>query len=133
MRISDWSSDVCSSDLGELRTTGAVRRLEEAALADDEAMVLRAGLESAGLRQERRATRLRPEALAWEWPGNDALVLGFSLPPGTYATTVLAELGPIHDSQGGKRPFVGNADRQGVGVGKSGVVRVESGGGRLMK
>src|SRR3546814_7628117 len=40
---------------GELRTTGAVRRLEEAALADDEAMVLRAGLESAGLRQERRA------------------------------------------------------------------------------
>src|SRR3546814_7259293 len=51
---------------GELRTTGAVRRLEEAALADDEAMVLRAGLESAGLRQERRATRLRPEVLAWE-------------------------------------------------------------------
>src|SRR3546814_13811053 len=72
-------------------------------------MVLRAGLESAGLRQERRATRLRPEALAWEWPGGDALVLGFSLPPGTYATTVLAELGPLHDSQGGQRPFVGNA------------------------
>src|SRR3546814_16791524 len=72
-------------------------------------MVLRAGLESAGLRQERRATRLRPEALAWEGPGNDALVLGFSLQPGTYATKVLAELGPIHDSQGGQRPFVGNA------------------------
>src|SRR3546814_19472595 len=58
---------------GELRTTGAVRRLEEAALADDEAMVLRAGLESAGLRPERRATRLRPAVLAWGWPGREAV------------------------------------------------------------
>src|SRR3546814_13488907 len=66
---------------GELRTTGAVRRLEEAALADDEAMVLRAGLESAGLRPQRRATRLPPEAPAREWPGNASLALGFSLRP----------------------------------------------------
>src|SRR3546814_16245766 len=72
---------------GELRTTGAVRRLEEAALADDEAMVLRAGLESAGLSQERRAPRLRPEALAWEWPGGVSLVPGLPPPPGPNATT----------------------------------------------
>jgi len=94
---------------GELRTTGAARRVEEAALAGDDAMALRAGLESAGLRQERRATRLRPETLAWEWQGDDALLLAFSLPPGTYATTVLAELGHIHDSQGSQRPLVGNS------------------------
>ena len=94
---------------GEPRTTGAARRTEESALAGDDAMALRAGLESAGLRQERRATRLRPDAMEWEWPGDDALVLRFSLPPGTYATTVLQELGPMHDLQGGGRPFVGNA------------------------
>src|SRR3546814_8051554 len=51
---------------GELRTTGAVRRLEEAALADDEAMVLRAGLESAGLRQERRERACARRC----WPGS---------------------------------------------------------------
>src|SRR5690606_32510987 len=94
---------------GEPRTTGAARRTAESALAGDDAMALRAGLESAGLRQERHATRLRPDAMEWEWPGDDALVLRFSLPPGTYATTVLQELGPMHDLQGGGRPFVGNA------------------------
>jgi tRNA pseudouridine13 synthase len=93
---------------GDLRSTGAARHVEEAALTGDTAMALRAGLESAGLRQERRATRLRPGALAWEWQGDNALVVAFTLPPGTYATTVLAELGAMHDVQGGQRPFVGN-------------------------
>jgi tRNA pseudouridine13 synthase len=94
---------------GELRSTGAARQVEEASLTGDTAMALRAGLESAGLRQERRATRLRPGALAWAWQGDDALEVAFALPPGTYATTVLAELGAVHDLQGGQRPFVGNA------------------------
>ena len=82
---------------GELRSAAAARRLEEGALADETALALRAGLESAGLRQERRATRLRPGALSWSWQGADVLALGFSLPPGAYATTVLAGLGAVSD------------------------------------
>lgn len=85
--------------LGELRSGAAARQLEEQALADATSLALRRGLESAGLRQERRATRLRPRALAWAWRRADALCLEFALPPGAYATTVLAALGSIHDAQ----------------------------------
>lgn len=80
---------------GELRTRDAATELESSALATDDAALLRAGLERAGLRQERRALRLRPAELAWSWRDARTLELGFSLPPGTYATTVLAELGDI--------------------------------------
>ena len=48
-----------------------------------------------GLRQERRALRLRPEGLAWEWPDSSVLRLSFALPPGSYATAVLHELGDV--------------------------------------
>lgn len=77
---------------GELRSTGDSRALELAALADDESLALRAGLEAAGLKQERRATRLRPQELAWTWLDEASLELRFALPPGSYATSVLAEL-----------------------------------------
>lgn len=77
---------------GDLRSTGAAAELESAALADAESLALRAGLEAAGLKQERRATRLRPQSLESEWREPDTLELRFALPPGTYATTVLAEL-----------------------------------------
>ena len=30
-----------------------------------------------------------PQELRWDWPQPDQLVLSFSLPPGTYATSVL--------------------------------------------
>lgn len=86
---------------GEPRTSGAARLLEEQALADETALALRRGLESAGLRQARRATRLRPQALAWAWRQADVLRLEFALPPGAYATTVLDAIGHIHDAQGG--------------------------------
>jgi tRNA pseudouridine13 synthase len=78
---------------GELRTRDAAAELERGALDADDAAGLRAGLERAGLRQERRALRLRPTSLEWRWLDAATLELGFSLPPGTYATTVLAELG----------------------------------------
>jgi len=75
---------------GELRATGAVRALElEAAASDPE---LCAGLEAAGLAQERRALRLVAQGLAWTWPGDDCLQLEFSLATGAYATAVLREL-----------------------------------------
>ena len=86
--------------LGELRSGAAARQLEEQALADATSLALRRGLESAGLRQERRATRLRPRALVWAWRQADALGLEFALPPGAYATTVLDAIGHIHDAQG---------------------------------
>jgi tRNA pseudouridine13 synthase len=38
---------------------------------------------------------LRPRDLAWDWLEDDTLQLRFALPPGTYATTVLAELGEV--------------------------------------
>lgn len=80
---------------GELRSQGQARALELAALEDEVAQRVRQGLEAAGLAQERRATRLRPQALQWDWPGDDMLRLSFGLPPGAYATSVLAELGEV--------------------------------------
>jgi tRNA pseudouridine13 synthase len=81
-----------------------VLALETAALADDDAPVLRAGLEQAGLKQERRATRLRPQGLHWNWPDARVLSLGFDLPPGCYATAVLYELGPVVDRSSESAP-----------------------------
>jgi tRNA pseudouridine13 synthase len=80
---------------GELRSEGDARACEETALANEEASRLRMGLEAAGLNQERRSLRLRPDALEATWPSPDALRLSFSLPAGCYATTVLAELGVV--------------------------------------
>lgn len=78
---------------GELRSTGESRSLELSAIEGERGQALRAGLEQAGLRQERRATRLRPANLTWSWEDARTLQVGFELPPGAYATTMLAELG----------------------------------------
>ena len=78
---------------GALRSSGEAAALERAALDDPGSQALRAGLEAAGLKQERRATRLLPGELQWEWIDDTALQLRFVLPPGAYATTVLSELG----------------------------------------
>lgn len=75
---------------GALRTTGAANALEAAVAADEAALCK--GLEQAGLSQERRALRVRAEGLAWSWSARDVLVLRFHLPPGSYATAVLAGL-----------------------------------------
>jgi tRNA pseudouridine13 synthase len=82
---------------GELRSAGRSRDLELGALAGTED--LRAGLEAAGLKQERRALRVAIAALEWQWQADDQLQLGFELPPGAYATTVLRELGDLADVQ----------------------------------
>jgi tRNA pseudouridine13 synthase len=82
---------------GALRSTAAALELETVAVADGEGPALRAGLEAAGLKQERRATRLRPGGLHWEWLDGTTLRLGFGLPPGSYATTVLHGLGTVDD------------------------------------
>jgi len=85
---------------GELRSTGQALSLELQAIADEESLALRAGLEAEGLKQERRALRLRPALLQHRWLESRVLALSFALPPGCYATAVLHELGPVTDVAG---------------------------------
>lgn len=86
---------------GELRSAAQAQQLELAALSDASALALREGLEQAGLKQERRATRLRASDLQWRWldAQGDALELSFALPPGSYATAMLHELGEVGDAE----------------------------------
>ncbi len=85
---------------GELRSQAQARDCELAALVDDDAIQLRAGLETVGLAQERRSLRLHPQDFSAVWREPDVLQLRFTLPPGCYATTVLAEFGAIASTQG---------------------------------
>ncbi|MBP3984851.1 tRNA pseudouridine(13) synthase TruD [Pseudoxanthomonas helianthi] len=78
---------------GELRSTDECARVEMGAMSDDVSLRLRAGLEAADMKQERRALRLKVAELTWEWLDATTLRLSFALPPGTYATAVLHELG----------------------------------------
>ncbi len=73
---------------GELRTTGAAQQQGVAQRFPE----LCAGLEAAGLKQERRALRLRIGDFNWAWIEPTALRLELVLGPGCYATTVLREL-----------------------------------------
>ena len=81
---------------GPLWGRGRVGSTDEARTLENEVAqrhaVLCDGLEHAGLDQERRALVVRPAELSWAWPQADALALVFSLPPGSYATTVLNEI-----------------------------------------
>jgi tRNA pseudouridine13 synthase len=83
---------------GPLATAGQAMERELGALEDEVAGRLRAGLEAAGLRQERRSLRARPSGLDWTWEAPTALRLRFALPAGSYATALLAELGAIDDA-----------------------------------
>lgn len=81
---------------GESRALAAVASCEsEVAIAHQ---ALCDGLEAAGLKQERRALRIQVLDLGWEWMAEDRLRCRFSLPPGAYATELLAELGELEDS-----------------------------------
>ncbi|MBO9663532.1 tRNA pseudouridine(13) synthase TruD [Dokdonella sp.] len=75
---------------GELRSTGAAREVELAAL--EPLASFARGLEREALSQQRRALRLRAEELRSSWEADDALVLDFRLPAGAFATTVVREL-----------------------------------------
>lgn len=85
---------------GEPRADADVRRLETDVAARHADLV--AGLVDARLKHERRSLRLPVRDLAWRHDGPD-LVLGFRLPAGAYATTVLHALGDIVDAQAGSR------------------------------
>jgi tRNA pseudouridine13 synthase len=63
---------------------------------------LAAGLEQHGLQQERRALRLVPQDLSWEWQDAATLRLDFTLTAGAYATTLLEELLELDDTARGE-------------------------------
>lgn len=75
---------------GDTPANGAVGELECRQAAANEALV--AGLAAARLEHDRRALRLLAGGLEWTWLDEDMLRLGFSLPPGAYATVVMREL-----------------------------------------
>lgn len=75
---------------GDETVTGAVATLEASVLAPYAAAV--EALVGLGVEAARRALRVRPENLAWEWPDAETLTLGFELPRGAFATVVLREI-----------------------------------------
>jgi tRNA pseudouridine13 synthase len=75
---------------GRVTTTDQAQALETG-VAERHALLCD-GMEHAGLDQERRALVASPADMSWEWPQADQLVLTFSLPAGTYATSVLNEI-----------------------------------------
>lgn len=75
---------------GRVSTTDQAQALENG-VAERHA-TLCDGMEHAGLDQERRALVACPADMSWEWLQADQLVLSFSLPAGTYATSVLNEI-----------------------------------------
>lgn len=77
---------------GRLATKEDALALEQKAIGDLASWCER--LEHLGLNQERRELVLTPDALRIEWEGND-LSLSFSLPSGTFATAILAEVAQL--------------------------------------
>lgn len=94
----ELESRVASGDLhptGPLWGTGRLESLGEVAeretrIASDHPALTR-GLEAAGVRQARRALRVRLIDESWQ-ACDDAVWLGFTLPRGAFATAVLREL-----------------------------------------
>lgn len=81
---------------GELRTEAAVADCEKA-IADTYQELCR-GLEAADMKQERRTLRIQVNDLVWQWLAKEQLECRFSLPPGAYATELLAELGELTEA-----------------------------------
>jgi len=80
---------------GHSMASAAVAELEQK-IADDNREFASA-LEQAGMKQERRAMRLLPVNMQWQFEADNSLIVSFDLTKGSYATAVLRELGDIHD------------------------------------
>ncbi len=80
---------------GELHSAGDVRELEIEVMS--RFPELTAGLEAAGLHQERRVMRLRPMNPNFTILEDGDLQLSFDLPRGTYATAILRELAVLEE------------------------------------
>ena len=75
---------------GRVAATEQAQALESA-VAERHATLCN-GMEHAGLDQARRALVAKPAEMSWAWPQANQLVLTFSLPAGSYATSVLSEI-----------------------------------------
>lgn len=75
---------------GDLRCTDSVAALEREVAASHADLC--DGVAAAGMDQERRALRIRPRDLEWQWVEGGALSVAFSLPAGAYATSTLREV-----------------------------------------
>jgi len=84
---------------GSPQTEGRIAELE-CAVAGANAL-LRDGLERMGLDAQRRALRVIPKKLCWEWIEPEALKLCFDLPAGCFATTVLNDMLEVSDALAG--------------------------------
>lgn len=74
---------------GDLPSGGQAALLETRAA--ERHPVLIGGLAEQRMDHDRRPLRLLPDALQWEWVDTRTLRIGFSLPAGSYATTILRE------------------------------------------
>lgn len=75
------------------KVSGDARELEEQIIASEPVLTrLAQGLEAQKVKVQRRALRLVPQELAWQWLDEASLQLQFSLPTGSYATSVLYSL-----------------------------------------
>jgi len=105
IRRDNWSAPMefetqpCAPLWGRGRTAagGDLAQLEQGILADWQDWCY--ALEHAGLKQERRATVLVPEGLAWKLLAEDQLELCFGLTGGGYATVVLREIAELFRPQ----------------------------------
>jgi tRNA pseudouridine13 synthase len=79
---------------GRLMSQADCQALEQSSLSDWQSW--QQGLEQAGLKQERRALRVKPDNFAWSFNDN-GLHISFFLPSGSYATAVLRELAEVTD------------------------------------
>ncbi len=74
----------------KLEVGGDVAALEQVIFDGNAALC--AGLLRHGMKMERRALRVLPKTLSAEFVGEESLELGFSLPRGCFATTLVREL-----------------------------------------
>ncbi len=78
---------------------GAQVQAREKAWLSETALACCDGLEANGLRADRRALRMLPQNLAWQWRADRSeLLLSFELAPGQFATALLHELGDFRDA-----------------------------------
>lgn len=79
--------------VGNDKISGEAAKLEEDIVQQGPLLAqLATGLEQRDIKAQRRALRLPIEELTWEWIDDQVLVLRFSLPTGSFATSVLASL-----------------------------------------
>jgi tRNA pseudouridine13 synthase len=105
IRRDNWSTAMefetqpCAPLWGRGRSAagGDLAELEQQILADWQSWCY--ALEHAGLKQERRATVLVPDALQWKRLEPDQLELSFGLTTGGYATVVLREIAELFRPQ----------------------------------